>query len=241
MKTVNKICQVLSIVFGLASLALFFMNFAVITVGGTEESLIGAVLAFGAKKTLSTGVVADMAKSSDILLCFLLTATAFIMSIFSFKKKGLRYAVPAFSLGSAIYMLVITLRDAKYFVDCRAALDGGGQLGDMVSAVKYTPFVLICAIVLFAFFFASVAYLLIDDYIEVLESKGSKKTILKRIALFFRDYKSEVKKIVWPGYKDVLKNTLIVLVMCLLVGAFIWLLDYGLGSLIKVILGVSSK
>ena len=83
----------------------------------------------------------------------------------------------------------------------------------------------------------AVAYLLVDDYLEVLASKGAKKTIIKRIALFFRDYKSEIKKIVWPNIKDVLKNTAIVLIMCLLVGIFIWLLDLGLGKLLELILG----
>ena len=60
----------------------------------------------------------------------------------------------------------------------------------------------------------------------------------QKIAKFFRDYKSEVKKIVWPGPRDVVKNTVIVLIMCAVVGAFIWLVDYGLGQLLKLILGV---
>ena len=49
--------------------------------------------------------------------------------------------------------------------------------------------------------------------------------------------RSEVYPGVWPGIKDVLKNTLIVLVMCLLVGALIWLVDFGLGQLLGLILG----
>ena len=57
-----------------------------------------------------------------------------------------------------------------------------------------------------------------------------------KIAKFFKDYKSEAKKIVWPGLNDVVKNTVIVLVMCLVVGAFIWLLDKGLAELIGLIL-----
>jgi preprotein translocase subunit SecE len=82
--------------------------------------------------------------------------------------------------------------------------------------------------------------LLIDDYIEVAESKGAKLTIPKRIVRFFRDYKSEVKKIVWPGYKDVIKNTVIVLIMCLIIGLLIWAVDFGLGQLVQLILGTKS-
>ncbi|MBQ7725752.1 MAG: preprotein translocase subunit SecE [Clostridia bacterium] len=126
-------------------------------------------------------------------------------------------------------MLVIALRNPYRFVDFRPLTD--------VTDITYSPFVLITAIALFAFTACAVAYLLIDDYLEVLASKGSKLTIFKRIRRFFRDYKSEVKKIVWPGWKDVVKNTVIVLIMCLLIGALIWIIDYGLGQLLTLILG----
>ena len=91
---------------------------------------------------------------------------------------------------------------------------------------------------LFVLFALSLAYLLVDDYIEVLASKGEKRTIFRRVIQFFRDYKSEVKKIVWPGLKDVVKNTVIVLIMCLLLGIIIWGVDIGLGYLLDFILGV---
>ncbi|MBO5853042.1 MAG: preprotein translocase subunit SecE [Clostridia bacterium] len=68
----------------------------------------------------------------------------------------------------------------------------------------------------------------------VLEGKA-KKTILQRLIATLRDYKSELKKIVWPGRNDVIKNTLVVLVICLIIGIFIWLVDFGLGSLMNFI------
>ncbi|MBO4733840.1 MAG: preprotein translocase subunit SecE [Clostridia bacterium] len=126
-------------------------------------------------------------------------------------------------------MLVIALSNPWAFVDTRP-LPG-------VANVTYGKFVLFCAIALLAFTVVSAAYLLIDDYLEVKASKGAKRTIFARIIAFFKDYKSEVKKIVWPGIKDVIKNTAVVLIMCLIVGAFIWLLDFGLGTLLDTILG----
>ncbi len=229
MKTLNKICQVLAIVFGLASVVLFFTNFATIVTDGVGESLVGTELAFGSKITTAAGVTYDMAKSSHIQFCFWLTAVAAVMSIFSFKTKGLRYAAPGFGIVSAVYMLVIALSRASKFVDTRPMAK--------VTDVSYAPFVLIIAIALFLFVIAAVAYLLIDDYIEVMASEGEKITIPKRIVRFFRDYKSEVKKIVWPGYKEVIKNTVIVLIMCALIGALIWIIDFGLGQLINLVLG----
>lgn len=228
MKIVNKICQILAIVFSLGALVLFFTKFATIAFSGGEASFVGAELGFGIKKTIGDATY-DMARSADILFCFFLTVFGLIFSIFSFKSKGLRYTAPAVGIIDGIYMLVIALSKPNLFVDTRPL--------PIVSKVTYGKGVLLAAIALILFAIAAAAYLLIDDYLEVKASKGSKKTIFGRIAAFFKDYKSEIKKIVWPGIKEVLKNTLIVLIMCLIVGAFIWLLDFGLGKLLEVILG----
>lgn len=228
MKVINKICQILAIVFGLGSLVLFFTDFATVTTGGTPVDIIGAILGFGGEAEVG-GAAYDMAKSADIWLCFWLTAIGLVLSIATLKSRKCRYFSPAFGLGAAIYMLVIALSDAVKFVDIRPLPN--------VSAVEYAPFVLITAIALFVFAAFGIAHLLIADYIEVKESKGERLTIPKRIVRFVRDYKSEVKKIVWPGPRDVVKNTVIVLIMCLIIGAFIWLIDLGLGQLLKLILG----
>lgn len=230
MKTVNRICQILSIIFAAVSLVLFFTKFATIATPAGSADFVGASLGFGGKTTIAE-VSYKMARSADILLCFWLTAIGLVLSIFSFKSKTVRYFAPAVGLGAGIYMLVIALSDATKFVDTRPLSTSLG-----VSAVNYTSNVLFTAIALLVFAVAAAAYLFIDDYIEVMQSKGSKRTILKRVIAFLKDYKSEVKKIVWPNVKDVAKNTAIVLVMCLIIGAFIWLLDLGLGKLIELIL-----
>ncbi len=229
MKTVNKICQILAIVFGLGSVILFFTNFATITTGGTDVSLVGAQLAFGSKIEVA-GNEYDMARSAQILFCFWLTVIGTVISAFSFKSKGLRYAAPGFGIVSAVYMLVMYLSSEGKFVDYRPLPD--------VTKIAYEPLFLVAVIALFAFTVSAAAYLLIDDYLEVSASKGSKLTIPKRIVRYFKDYKSEIKKIVWPGWKDVAKNTFIVLAICLIIGAFIWVVDFGLAKLIELILGV---
>ena len=43
--------------------------------------------------------------------------------------------------------------------------------------------------------------------------------------LWFREMKSELKKVVWPSKKTVLKNTGTVLLCSLIVGAAIWIFD----------------
>ncbi len=60
------------------------------------------------------------------------------------------------------------------------------------------------------------------------KKSGSKKISLSaRIAKFFRDYKSELKKIVWSPKKDVIKNTSVVLITIVISAIFIGILDYG--------------
>ena len=229
MKTINKICQILAIVSGIGALVLFFLPFATITTKSGDATLVGAALAFGGKATLGEAVY-SMANSSKILFCFLVTAIATVMSGFSFKSKVVRYVTPIMSLVPAIFMLVVALSNPVSFVDAR-------PLPDVIN-IEYSQFVLILAIALFVLAAFSTAYLFIDDYLEVVASKGSKKTICKRIGLFLRDNKSEVKKIVWPSLRDVVKNTVIVLIMCLVVGILIWAVDFGLGQLLEYILGV---
>ena len=57
------------------------------------------------------------------------------------------------------------------------------------------------------------------------------------VCKYFRELKSELKKVVWPTAKQVLNNTLIVLGCCVVIGVFIWLFDYvagaGISGLIK--------
>ncbi|MBQ3547509.1 MAG: preprotein translocase subunit SecE [Clostridia bacterium] len=89
---------------------------------------------------------------------------------------------------------------------------------------------------MFVFAAFAIAHLFVDDYIEAKANGG--KTIFQRVVLFFRDYKSEIKKIVWPNFKEVVRNTVIVLIMCAVVGVLIWLVDFGLGQLLNLILNL---
>ena len=58
-----------------------------------------------------------------------------------------------------------------------------------------------------------------------------------RICRYFRELRSELKKVVWSTPKQVLKNTVIVLICVLIVGVFIWLFDFvarfGIDALIN--------
>mgnify|MGYP002518389687 CR=1 FL=1 len=106
---------------------------------------------------------------------------------------------------------------------------------DINNGIGPMLFAIIMVIAMFVFAAFAITNLFVDDYIEAKASKD-KKTILQKVVLFFRDNKSEVKKIVWPSFRDVMKNTITVLVMCLIIGLLIWGIDLGLGKLLDLIL-----
>ena len=51
------------------------------------------------------------------------------------------------------------------------------------------------------------------------------KNFFKGIGKYFKDTKSELKKVVWPDGKTTAKNTGTVLLCSLIVGAAIWIFD----------------
>ena len=63
------------------------------------------------------------------------------------------------------------------------------------------------------------------------------KRAIGAVGRYFRELRSELKKVVWPTPKQVVKNTLIVGVCVLVVGVFIWVFDFvarfGVDALIK--------
>ena len=55
--------------------------------------------------------------------------------------------------------------------------------------------------------------------------KKSKKNPFKSIASFFKSVKSEGKKVTWAKPKEVLKNSIVVLIVCVIAGIGIFAVD----------------
>jgi preprotein translocase subunit SecE len=58
-----------------------------------------------------------------------------------------------------------------------------------------------------------------------------------RAAKFFRDTKSELKKVVWPSKEDTKKNTIVVLVVVAIAAVVMIALDAIFGGLLGLIIG----
>jgi len=60
----------------------------------------------------------------------------------------------------------------------------------------------------------------------------------KRTVAFFRDARTEVRKVVWPSRAETTQTTITVVIIVFIVGLFLWALDSLLGWLFKVITGI---
>ena len=72
---------------------------------------------------------------------------------------------------------------------------------------------------------------------EVKKENWFKRTWGK-VAKYFRELRSELKKGVWPTPQQFLKNFLVVVACILFVGVFIWLCDFVARVLINALIGL---
>ena len=60
---------------------------------------------------------------------------------------------------------------------------------------------------------------------------------LQRVVKFYGDVKSELKKVSWPGRKEVYGTTIIVILTVFFFGAYLFVVDLMLKSAVEWILG----
>ena len=63
------------------------------------------------------------------------------------------------------------------------------------------------------------------------------KHFFGRIAKFFRDTRSELKKVVWPSKKDTRDNTVVVLIVVAIAAVAMIALDSAFGGIMRLIIG----
>lgn len=60
------------------------------------------------------------------------------------------------------------------------------------------------------------------------------------IAKFIREVRQETAKVTWPSRKETTQFTIMVFVMVTLVALFFFIVDWGLGTAVRAILGLGS-
>jgi preprotein translocase subunit SecE len=57
----------------------------------------------------------------------------------------------------------------------------------------------------------------------------------ENVSRFFRDVRSEMKSVSWPGKDDLKEGTVVVIVMSAIVAIFLSLVDFGFSKILELI------
>ena len=178
---------------------------------------------------------AHLWKSGWFFASFIFGAlTAIFIGVGFFKSQKWNGAAVVTGLINAIILLVIRVSSVLSYTDLRNLTsyvdDGSAQYGIVMTLLM---------ILAIATLVISVVMVLVRDRVEV--AKTGKLSIPAKVVKFLREYKSEIKKIVWPTGRSVVKNTIVVLVMCAIVLLLVWAVDTGMGELLKLTYGVTAS
>jgi preprotein translocase subunit SecE len=60
--------------------------------------------------------------------------------------------------------------------------------------------------------------------------------MIKKIIQFIKEVKNELKKVTWPGRKEVINSTIVVLIATAILTLFLYLVDVSLSRLVGIII-----
>ena len=69
-------------------------------------------------------------------------------------------------------------------------------------------------------------------------AEATKKSFFSRMKKFFKETKSELKKVTWPSKDTIKKNTGVILVFIIIVGIFLFICDTLFGGLRNLFVGL---
>ncbi len=224
MKFVSNFLRVLAVVLAVATLAAFFFPFVEVVVGDKTATINGLQCAFGADLTKALGENMTTYKGGyyvGSLILTVLTAAAMVAGLFS-KKKGWDGTAIITGIINCIMLISFIAKQPSAYVD----------MGHVMGAtLAYTTVFTLAVAGGIASVVMCIVGVLAKDAVECKETGNL--TIPKRVLKFLREYKSELKKVVWPGPRGVVKNTVVVLGFCGIALLLIWLVDMGLGKLFE--------
>jgi len=69
-------------------------------------------------------------------------------------------------------------------------------------------------------------------------NKEKKVNMIKSIVRYFSEVKGELKRVTWSTKSQLINQTIVVLVSCLLIGIVIWIADGAIGKLRNLVYGL---
>lgn len=71
---------------------------------------------------------------------------------------------------------------------------------------------------------------------EETRARKDDETFLQKASGFFQEFKTEMKKVTWPGRKETAASTVVVIFTVLIIVLFLGLVDYALGRIVYSVL-----
>jgi len=62
------------------------------------------------------------------------------------------------------------------------------------------------------------------------KTRGERRNVFARIALFWRQVVAELRKVIWPTRRDLIQYTWVVVIFCVIMSAFIAACDFVFGK-----------
>ncbi len=56
---------------------------------------------------------------------------------------------------------------------------------------------------------------------------------------FFKGSRLELRKVIWPVRKETMQITLVVFVMVIIVAVYMWVIDWGLHRIVRIVTGIT--
>lgn len=138
-----------------------------------------------------------------------------------------------FLVGGFLTALILFLSNLDLFSKMKD-LGFGGYVQAFFDKAQLSTGKVIFLIAVVAFILGLVLYL-----VGRAKCKAENNPIVPaKVTKFFRDTKGEFKKIVWPTFPSVVKNTGVTLAMCALTAVIIIVVDLGLGQLVNLLLNL---
>lgn len=60
---------------------------------------------------------------------------------------------------------------------------------------------------------------------------------MDKIIRYLKEVRAELKKVTWTGRKEVTSGTIAVLVLCVVISLFLWVVDLGLSQVVRLVMG----
>ncbi len=60
--------------------------------------------------------------------------------------------------------------------------------------------------------------------------------MFKKISNYLKDVQLEMSKVSWPAREELSESTVIVIILCLILATFVFIVDTGLSNILKIIL-----